>query len=135
MRWISPELLSPGKFGSEKCQPAKASDCYSLGTTVYEVLSGQAPFVQHMSAAAVWRILEGGRPTRPQRAQGGQFTDAMWGMLVLRWQPRPRDQMSVRCVLLGLVGNPHLLERSSEADVDLMTDGGNHSDAWPDYSP
>ena len=36
-RWMSPEMLDPGKFGMKECRPSKQSDCYSLAMTVYEV--------------------------------------------------------------------------------------------------
>ena len=131
-QWISPELLFPEKFGLKKSQPTKESDCYSLGMTIYEVLSGQIPFVQHTSATAVWRILEGGRPERPQGAQGERFTDKIWRILELCWQPRPEDRISVTDVLLGLEENPRPLD--PEADVDWVTDGDDQSDTDSDYS-
>ena len=36
-RWSAPEILDPPSFGFKHCQPSKASDCYSLGMTIYEV--------------------------------------------------------------------------------------------------
>ena len=36
-RWMSPELLDPERFGSCDGRPTKQSDCYALGTAVYEV--------------------------------------------------------------------------------------------------
>ena len=135
VQWISPELLFPKKFGLEKSQPTKESDCYSLGMTVYEILSGQTPFVDHTSAAAVWTILEGGRPTRPQGAQGERFTDDMWRILELCWQPKREDRISVRSVLLGLEGDPNPFEPAPEADVDLVAGVDDQWDAESEYSP
>ena len=131
-QWISPELLFPEKFGLNKSQPTKASDCYSLGMTIYEVLSGQIPFVQHTSAIAVQRILEGERPERPQGTQGARFTDDIWGILGLCWQPRPEGRISVRDVLLGLEGGSRPLEHS-EVDVDLVADDDDQSEVDSGY--
>ena len=36
-RWMSPELLDPDQFGITDYRPTKQSDCYALGTVVYEV--------------------------------------------------------------------------------------------------
>ena len=36
-RWMSPELLYPGKFGVKDFRPTTQSDCYALGMVVYEV--------------------------------------------------------------------------------------------------
>lgn len=37
LRWMSPELLDPDRFGITDCRPTKQSDCYALGMVVYEV--------------------------------------------------------------------------------------------------
>ena len=37
IRWMSPELLDPDRFGIADCRPTKQSDCYALGMVVYEV--------------------------------------------------------------------------------------------------
>ena len=37
VRWMSPELLDPERFGKSDDRPTKGSDCYALGMVVYEV--------------------------------------------------------------------------------------------------
>ena len=40
IRWMSPELLDPGRFGvpgSEGDRPTRQSDCYAMGMVIYEV--------------------------------------------------------------------------------------------------
>ena len=37
IRWMSPELLDPGRFEITDCRPTKQSDCYALGMVIYEV--------------------------------------------------------------------------------------------------
>lgn len=103
--------------------------------TIYEVLSGQQPFVQYSAATAFWRTREGERPERPQGTQGRHFTDDIWRILELCWQHRPERRISVRDVLLVLEAGSPPLEHSSEADVDLVADGDDQSDAESDYFP
>lgn len=38
-RWTSPELIYPEKFGLQKPQVTRESDCYAFGMVVYEVSS------------------------------------------------------------------------------------------------
>ena len=73
-QWMSPELLDPDSFGLKDSRPTEASDCYALGVVIYEVLSGQTPFIQYSNHAVVWRILDGERPKRPEGEQGSQTT-------------------------------------------------------------
>ena len=37
IRWMSPELLDPERFGVEGDRPTKKSDCYAFGMVIYEV--------------------------------------------------------------------------------------------------
>ena len=40
LRWMSPELLDPERFGNSDGRQTKQSDCYALGMVVYEVGEG-----------------------------------------------------------------------------------------------
>jgi len=133
-QWMGPELLFPEKFGLKESNPTKASDCYSLGMVIYEVLSGQTPFAKCSSFAVVWKILEGERPVRPEGEQGTRFTDSTWEMLRLCWEPQPGDRISAKEVLLRLGGNPRPLESSSNANGDAATDADDRSDVASDNS-
>jgi len=96
--WMSPELLHPDQFGSSGGRPTKESDCYALGMTIYEVLSGQTPFSKYPAFAIVYRVVGGERPTRPRGEQGAWFTDAIWRMLGLCWKPEPGGRPSLEAV-------------------------------------
>ena len=63
---------------------------------VYEVLSGNKPLYMHGRYAVVERVLGGERPERPE---GGWFTDGIWTILERCWKPEPGDRPSVDCVL------------------------------------
>ena len=102
-RWMSPELFEPRMFGVEDNRRTKASDCYALGMTVYEVLTGRMPFPRHFKDVVVTLVLyKGDRPKRPQGAEGKWFTDDVWGILGRCWEPKPGDRPSIDEVLQRL---------------------------------
>jgi len=122
VQWMGPELLIPERFNLKDCRPTKQSDCYALGMTIYEVLSGQAPFSQHSIFAVPHRVMEGDRPTRPEGEQKTQFTDRVWEMLELCWKPQPGDRPNAEAILLDLGGNPYSLRPLSNVGGDVETD-------------
>jgi len=118
IRWMSPELLGPERFGLEGSCPTRESDCYALGMVIYEVLSGQAPFPPDEDPVVVRKVLEGEHPERPQGESGKPFTDAIWGLLKLCWKPQPNDRTSVEAVLQCLERKPSPMRPASNADGD-----------------
>ena len=98
VRWMSPELLQPGLFGSNSSRPTEESDRYALGMVVYEVLTGRAPFAQFMQYIVATKIIDGERPPRPEGVRGVWFTDDLWRMLVLCWKTDARDRPSIEAV-------------------------------------
>jgi serine/threonine protein kinase len=127
---MSPELLDPERFGLDVSRPTKESDLYALGMVVYEVLSGQAPFVLSTVPVVIRMVLDGELPGRPQGEEGGLFTDAIWGVLEHCWKPQRRDRPSVEAVLLALEGDLYSLRpRSPPAGRDVETDNDDQSDA------
>ena len=117
-RWMSPELLHPDHCVLMGGRPTKESDCSSLGMTIYEVLSCQAPFAKSTTLSVVQMILEGRRPGRPQGEEGKLFTDAVWRMLEQCWNHQPSDRASAKAVLLCLEGAP------PSSWLSLNVDGG-----------
>ena len=133
-RWMSPELIVPGMFGLKKNRPTKESDCYALGMTIYEVLSGRVPFDPCHDAVVIINVLHGERPGRPQGRDGTSFTDGIWRMLEFCWKQQPRDRISAEAVLLGLEGSPFPLGPSSGAGGDVGADTDYESDTTSDDS-
>ena len=130
---MSPELLDSEMFGGDG-RPTRSSDCYALGMTVYEVLTGKMPFSQYKSQyAAVRRVLGGKRPERPQEAVGEWFTDDVWGILGRCWEVGPNDRPSIEDVL------QHLDEaKISWMPLPLPVEGGPHqsdSSSWTISEP
>ena len=125
---MGPELLAPEMFGLKKSRPTKESDCYALGITIYEVLSGQIPFAPSKSSVVIRKITSGERPERPQGDDGRYFTDGVWRVVQRCWEHQPRDRIRARAILVGLEGNPIPLEPPSNASGDVEMDGDDQSD-------
>jgi len=102
--WTSPELLDPDQFGMKDSQPTKKSDCYALGMTILEVLSGQVPFAPFRNPAIMQKVIKGRRPRRPKGMKGEWFTDDLWGTLEQCWLPQAEDRPNVEAVLKCLEG-------------------------------
>ena len=124
---MSPELLAPDMFGLKKSRPTKEADCYALGMTIYEVLSGQLPFALFKSSAVIQKVYGGEHPERPQGDDGRYFTDGVWEVMQRSWEFQPRDRISASDILLGLEGNPIPLRASSNVDGDVQADPDDHS--------
>ena len=99
MRWMSPELLDPKRFGSKNARPTKESDCYALGMVILEVLTGQAPFPHCNNVVVTRKIIEGERPDRVQGPEALWFTHDLWGLLKQCWSPKPKLRPTVESVL------------------------------------
>ena len=96
IRWMSPELLDPEKFGFEDMRPTKGSDCYALGMVILEVLSGRVPFVGDKDVVVIRIIAEGKIPKRPEEAW---FTNDVWGTLKSCWESKPQNRPRLKAVL------------------------------------
>ena len=118
--WMSPELLDPERLGVQNRRPTMESDCYALGTVIYEVLSGQAPFPPYNSFTILRKILDGERPSRPQGEAGKLFTDGIWDMVQLCWKTNPKERATAKAVLACLEGN----SQKSDGDDD-QSDAGS----------
>ena len=103
IRWMSPEMITPEKFGLEKSRATKSSDCYALGMVVYEVIGGKVPFHEDTDIGVCLKVMRGERPRR-----GVEFTDNSWKMLEWCWESHPSDRPSVEDVLWCLETDSNL---------------------------
>ena len=140
VRWMSPELIAPQRFGLEKSRPTKSSDCYALGMVVYETISGKLPFHNDSDYTVSLKVVEGERPPRGRR---GKFAESLWQMLELCWSPRHTDRPSIEDVLRCLQMVSSVLvspspgenyEAGDDDDDDDDDDDGDDWDSPSDYS-
>jgi len=128
-RWMSPERLSPKEFGLEDGRPTRESDCYALGMTIYEVLSGEVPFAQEdIEVIVAFKVLHGKRPNRPQGTQGGWFTDGLWETLELCWKRQPGDRPGLDTVLRKLQGATQQMRLPPGLCEDVEAGSNDQSD-------
>ena len=125
-RWMSPERLDPDKFCIQGGGFTKESDCYALGMTIYEVLSGHMPFFRSNNVVAMWKVMNGERPERPQ---GVWFTDGVWELLERCWKHEPGERISAESVLLCLERIPPPLrpDTNEQQDATPASDSGTPS--------
>ena len=102
LRWMSPELLDPDRFGL-RGDATKGSDCYALGMTIYEVLSGHVPFFRFKNLVVIRKIIEGECPERPP---GVWFTDGVWEILERCWKRETCERINAESVLSCLERTP-----------------------------
>ncbi|KAF9644350.1 kinase-like protein [Thelephora ganbajun] len=103
IRWMSPELLDPDRFGNTDCRPTKQSDCYALGMVVYEVLCGNAPYWEIENELIVMNtITNGGRPQKPEAAESLGFTNELWRIVEQCWSVDTNTRPDVRTMLSHL---------------------------------
>jgi len=135
-RWMSPELLDPGRFGLEESRPTKESDCYALGMVIYEILAGLKPYAPNQDSALARKVLEGERPGRPRGDRGRLFTDGIWITVQLCWKPQPSDRINAKSVLLNLEGDPPSSRSSmgGYAEKDVYGQSGTSLDAYSMFS-
>ena len=118
VRWMSPELLEPRRYGLQKAQPTRESDCYALGMVVYEILSGCLPYGNDSSYVILLKVLDGERPEKPEGEAGRLFTDNIWEVMELCWKSKPSERAKARDVLLCLEeDSPDVDEDDGQSDT------------------
>ena len=121
-RWMSPELLDPGRFGFERGRSTRESDCYALGMVILEVLTGRVPFAHYKDFIVAGKVTDGERPERPRGPEAVWFMDDVWGTLEQCWLPQPDARPTAEIIL-------ERLEQGSTAWQPLspVADGGSQS--------
>ena len=130
LRWMSPELVDPARFGAKNGRPTKESDCYALGMVILEVLTGKIPFQGFNNLVVTMKIVEGAHPGRPKGPEAVWFTDDLWGTLEQCWLYKPKQRPSIESVLecleQGLVTwEPLSISADSDSQVDSDDDSAS----------
>ena len=118
VRWMSPELIAPERFGFTNGRPTKQSDCYALGMVIYETISGNLPFHKDPNPAVYLKVVEGKRPLRRM-----VFTEPLWEMLELCWMSQPSDRPAIEGVL-------QCLEAAQNLPVPPFVEMEEDGDDW-----
>ena len=133
LRWMSPELLDPERFGAKNDRPTKKSDCYALGMVILEVLTGKVPFQGSSDPVVMGKIIEGQHPARPEGPDAVWFTDDLWAMLEQCWLHKPKQRPTIQgvleCLEQGLATWKPLslsTESDSQEDSDDSVSATNH---------
>ena len=116
MRWMSPELVVPEKFGLNKSCPTKSSDCYALGMVIYETISGGIPFHECIETVVYVKVMLGEHPSRC-----AVFPEDLWKMMELCWTFQPDDRPSIIDVLRCLRTVPNSQESPPWPSGDMDT--------------
>ena len=127
---MSPELIDPQRFGFRNSRPTKSSDCYALGMVIYETISGHSPFHKDVDITVFVKVLNGIRPLRE-----ALFTDSVWKVLELCWDPQPDARPNIEDVLRRLQIEPPLPWLDVEVEgADGNDNSSSINDSFGEFS-
>jgi serine/threonine protein kinase len=105
--------MAPERFG-EDTTPIIANDIYSLGATVFELLTGDAPFGDHggllQKNGAAIPIIKG--------AYSKELKDLIYQCLSPKPWERPTDRQISDCAKLAMDGKPVKLQKTPEKKIN-----------------
>ncbi|KAG8902675.1 hypothetical protein FRB99_004264 [Tulasnella sp. 403] len=91
-----------------------ATDTFSFGITIYEVLSGKKPFSHLLEEALYLAISRGERPPKnPEVSPKSESWTPLWNIAERCWAPEPEDRPPMQAVFRDLCEVSPLEERSS----------------------
>lgn len=82
-KWSAPEAIENGVY-------TKASDVWSYGIVLWELVSGKKPYSEMMGAAAAVAIVS--RRARLDRPADDRCTDDLWALMQSCWADAPEDR-------------------------------------------
>ncbi|KZV87857.1 kinase-like protein [Exidia glandulosa HHB12029] len=121
-RWMAPEL-----FDSDQPAHSPASDMYSFGCVMMEVLSGHAPWHEIPDTRVILNVTSGKRPARPV-----EVDDIAWALLQDCWTADPTARPLVRKAVLRMDQLWTREKRSVQTLDDARDRQVLEDDAWSD---
>jgi len=94
-RWMAPELL-------DDAPKTTASDMYAFGMTIFEILTGNAPYAGRHKAACIAAILLGKPPECQPPSREGQNFEPLWEIASSCWDQNPNARPSAEVVVRDL---------------------------------
>ncbi|MBS2964732.1 serine/threonine protein kinase [Actinocrinis puniceicyclus] len=142
---LSPSWAAPEVMREENAIASKRSDIYSLGATLWHLLSGSAPFViphGDNSPASLRQRTLAGQPTpgMARRDVPPQLTDLLLRMLARDPRNRPQSADDVLAALTriaaegGAAGSAAYERRADEIDETVLRDAPPRSTVSPGHS-
>jgi serine/threonine-protein kinase len=89
------DYMSPEQLLGQRID--QRSDLFSLGVSLYEVITGQTPFVAKTKLATMAAILQRGAPPLPAMQHRAEWTQVLQGLL----QKKPEDRYANAAALLA----------------------------------
>ncbi|KAJ7847497.1 kinase-like domain-containing protein [Mycena olivaceomarginata] len=94
MRWFAPELIVPEQFGCERFVRTRATDVYAFACVCIELQTGAPPFADLQEVPAMFKVLAGERPERPE-----EMSDGMWYLVQAAWAEDFRQRPNTSAIL------------------------------------
>ncbi|KAL0570930.1 hypothetical protein V5O48_011031 [Marasmius crinis-equi] len=123
--WLAPELMSPDPVD---IQNQTARDIYALGCTIFELLTGNAPFSEKKrEPQIIVAVLHGFRPERPASTI---CPDPLWAIIEGCWEEDARKRLGASEVVcrLGQMRSRHEVLVSSRRTKRITTFAITHFD-------
>lgn len=104
VRWAAPELFEVPENEESLSPPKPASDIYSFGCIMLQVMTGRPPYAEVRSDHQVTvLILKGKKPTRPSSPH---VADSFWDFIEKCWSDTGRRPSAVD--ILSFLGSDHV---------------------------
>ena len=102
-RWLAPEVVNAQT--SSEAPPIAASDAYSFGMTMLEMLTEKIPFAEHNSDMAIIKaLMRNQRPRRPEPVAGQEdpITNYLWDLMMRCWSREPEGRPTMQELIEAL---------------------------------
>ncbi|KAJ6566670.1 kinase-like domain-containing protein [Mycena capillaripes] len=98
LRWFAPELITPEQFGCERFVRTRATDVCAFGCVCLELETGAPPFAEVPDVPAMFKVLAGERPERPDTT-----SDGIWYLVNAAWAEDFRHRPNTSQIIWQLV--------------------------------